>query len=360
MLLEEAVDAALRDCRPENVRWNYENGLVLRAVYEASGACLGHRRDERVREIAEALVAPDGSIRGYSGEEYNLDQINAGRIVFDLWKDGGDPRYKIALDRLMDQLAAHPRTASGSFWHKKIYPHQVWLDGLYMFGPFYASCAAEFSRPALFSDLCSQLFRVRDVMKDSASGLYFHGWDESRSQRWADPASGLSPHIWGRAVGWLSMALIDILDWLPADYPDRGEVELMFRGLMRAASAVQDGTGLWFQVLDLPGRKGNYLEESVSAMFAYSLYKGIRKGILDAAEFGTAADKALDGIVRRFVSRDASGRLHVGGICKVAGLGGSPYRDGSYAYYIGEPVVSDDYKGTGPLILALREALCRV
>jgi len=134
----------------------------------------------------------------------------------------------------------------------------------------------------------------------------------------------------------------------------------MVRGLMRAASAVQDGTGLWFQVLDLPGRKGNYLEESVCAMFSYSLYKGIRKGILDAAEFGTAADKALDGIVRRFVSRDASGRLHVGGICKVAGLGGSPYRDGSYAYYIGEPVVSDDYKGTGPLILALREALCRV
>jgi unsaturated rhamnogalacturonyl hydrolase len=356
-LLEGAVKSALEDCRPENVRWNYENGLVLQAIREASVRYFRHCHDERVREIVEALITPDGSIRGYLKEEYNLDQINAGKIVFDLWKDGGDSRYGKAIDSLMAQLASHPRTALGSLWHKKIYPHQIWLDGLYMFGPFYARYAAEFSCPEFFRDLCSQLFLVRDAMKDKASGLYYHAWDTSRSQRWANPGTGLSPHIWGRAVGWLSMALIDILDWLPADLPERGEVVAMFRDLARATVAAQDGSGLWFQILDKPGQDGNYLEESVSAMFTYSLYKGMRRSVLSEAEFGTAADKALGGIIGHFVSRDASGRLHVHGICKVAGLGGKPYRDGSFAYYMSEPVVSDDFKGTGPLILALCEAL---
>ncbi|HWP67793.1 MAG TPA: glycoside hydrolase family 88 protein [Rectinemataceae bacterium] len=356
-LLEEAVESALEACSPVTVRWNYENGLILGAVYKASKKYFANRYDKRVRELVDVLVGPDGTIRGYRQEEFNLDQINAGKIVFDIWQDSGDVRYKKALDSLMAQLADHPRTDTGSFWHKKIYPWQVWLDGLYMFGPFYARYAAEFSRPELFRDLCSQLFCARNAMRDKSSGFYYHAWDESRTQRWAAPESGLSPHLWGRAVGWLSMALIDILDFLPADYPEREEVVAMFRGLMRAAVAAQDESGLWFQILDRAGQKGNYLEESVSSMFAYSLYKGIAKELLPGAEFGMAADKALEGIVRRFVSRDASGRLHVNGICKVAGLGGAPYRDGSFAYYIGEPVVSDDYKGTGPFILALCEAL---
>jgi len=356
-LLEETVKSALADCRPDTVRWNYENGLILGAIHKASQKYFTHRPDGRVVEMVDVLIAPEGYIRGYRKEEYNLDQINAGKIVFDLWKESGDARYGKAIDSLMAQLAEHPRTVSGSFWHKKIYPQQVWLDGLYMFGPFYARYAAEFSRPELFRDLCSQLFSVRDAMKDKASGLYYHAWDESRSQGWADPETGLSAHIWGRAVGWLSMALIDILDWLPAKYPEREDVVAMFLELMRAAAAAQDGSGLWFQILDMPEAEGNYLEESVSSMFAYSMYKGIRKGILDSGRFTDAADKALDGIVARFVSKDESGRLHVGGICKVAGLGGTPYRDGSFAYYLSEPVVADDYKGTGPLILALDEAL---
>lgn len=356
-LLGEAVESALEDCSPKTVRWNYENGLVLGAIRKASESCFAHRYDERVRELVDVLLSPDGSIQGYRKEEYNLDQINTGKIVFDMWVESGDARYKKALDSLMAQLASHPRTDSGSFWHKKIYPYQVWLDGLYMFGPFYARYAAEFSRPELFSDLCSQLFCVRDAMKDKASGLYYHAWDESRSQRWADPATGLSPHFWGRAVGWLSMALIDILDWLPADYIDRGKVVLMFCELMRAAAEVQDESGIWFQILDMPTREGNYLEESVSSMFTYSMYKGMRTGILTETEFGAAADRALDGILGRFLSKDGAGKLHVNGICRVAGLGGTPYRDGSYSYYTGEPIVSDDYKGTGPFILALCEAL---
>ena len=356
-LLEEAVDAALEACARESLRWNYENGLILRAILEASTRHLGHRHDASVRGLVDELVAPEGSIKGYRREEYNLDQINAGKVVFDRWAASGDARYIKAVEALMAQLSTHPRTDSGSFWHKKIYPYQVWLDGLYMFGPLYARYAREFSHPELFDDLCSQFLHAEESMREESSGLYFHAWDESRRQRWADPATGLSPHVWGRAVGWLSMALIDTLDFLPLDHGRRRDIVAMFRDLARAEAAAQDTSGLWFQVMDCPGREGNYPEESASSMFAYSMFKGMRTGLLDRGEFGDIADRALDGIVSRFLSRDGSGRLHVNGICKVAGLGGDPYRDGSFAYYIGEPVVSDDHKGTGPLILALTEAL---
>jgi unsaturated rhamnogalacturonyl hydrolase len=226
-----------------------------------------------------------------------------------------------------------------------------------MFGPFCARYAREFAWPELFEDLCSQFSNAENAMRDRASGLYFHGWDESRRQLWADPATGLSPHVWGRAVGWLSMALIDTLDYLPADHSCAAKLAAMFRDLIGAVVAGQDASGLWFQVMDCPDKAGNYLEESASAMFAYALFKGMRTGLLDRGGFQGAADRALGVIASRFLSEDDSGKLHVNGICKVAGLGGEPYRDGSFAYYIGEPVVSDDYKGTGAFILALCEAL---
>lgn len=356
-LLGQAVDSAIAACTPENIRWNYENGLILRAILEASSRHLSHRHDRLARNLVDVLVAPDGSIKGYKQAEYNLDQINAGKVVFDMWAASGEPRYEKALGTLMAQLALHPRTNSGSFWHKKIYPYQVWLDGLYMFGPFYARYAREFARPELFEDLCSQFSNVEKVMRDRDSGLYFHAWDESRVQRWADPATGLSPHVWGRAVGWLSMALIDTLDYLPAEHPRAARLAAMFHDLIGAVAVAQDSSGLWFQVMDCPNKAGNYREESASAMFAYALFKGMRTGLLDRVDFGATADRALGGLVSRFLSKDDSGALHVNGICKVAGLGGEPYRDGSFAYYIGEPVVSDDYKGLGPFILALCEAL---
>jgi len=357
-LLAGLVEAALQDCRPDTAKWNYETGLLLQAVREASERFLANSRDADLRKIAEALVAADGSIAGYKTAEFNIDQINCGKFILSTWKDSGEKRYRIAVDTLLDQLSRQPRAPSGSYWHKKIYPNQIWLDGLYMFGPFAARCAAEFSAPEHFDDICQQLFHVRDGMRDPASGLYYHAMDESRLMPWSDPVSGLSPHIWGRAVGWLSMALVDILDWLPENHPDRTPVIAMYRDLMASAAKAQDSSGLWFQVLDMGGAPGNYLEESASAMFAYAFFKGMRKGLIDSDAFTDPAEKALKGIRDRFITRDRTGRIHVGGICKVAGLGGHPYRDGSYAYYLSEPIVSDDYKGTGPLILALCEA-CR-
>ena len=356
-LLADLVASALKDCRPDSARWNYENGLILHAIREASNRHLGGIHDTALRKIADALVTHGGSITGYRQDEFNLDQINAGRFIFAMWKDSGDERFRIAVEKLMDQLARQPRTASGSFWHKKIYPNQIWLDGLYMFGPFTARYAVEFSNSALFDDICLQFFHVRDRMKDGASGLYYHTMDESRLMGWSNPETGLSPHIWGRAVGWLAMALIDILDWFPVGHAERKAIVSIYKDLMKAVAKAQDNSGLWYQIPDMPNEPANYFEESASAMFAYAFFKGIRVGILQPAAFVEPAERALAGIRDRFVSRDAKGRVHVGGICKVAGLGGNPYRDGSYSYYMSEPVVSDDYKGTGPLILALCEAL---
>lgn len=355
-MLGYTIDSIVNGYPVHSAAWNYENGLILHAIHEASTRHLGHRYDEEVKERIDALVDEDGSIRGYKRDEYNLDQINAGNTVFDLWEERGGKKYEKALHLLESQLESQPRTNSGSFWHKKIYPYQVWLDGLYMFGPFYARYGRAFSRGDIFDDLCSQILHVKSAMRDGASGLYFHGWDESGNQKWANPLTRCSPHFWGRAVGWLSMALVDILDWLPAEHSCRGAVISVAQDLAKAVVRVQDASGLWFQILDAPERAGNYLEASASSMFAYFLFKAIRMGYVRKGDFGPAAAQALNGICDRFLSRDEGGAIHLSGICKVAGLGGTPYRDGSFQYYVGEPVVSDDFKGSGPFILALCEA----
>jgi unsaturated rhamnogalacturonyl hydrolase len=356
-LLEKALAAALADCVPAMIQWNYETGLLLKAVWEASIRCRGGADNEAVKDRVDALVAPDGSIAGFRRNEFNLDQINFGHLVLDLWKASGEAEYRVAAETLLGQLAGQPRTPSGSFWHKKIYPNQVWLDGLYMCGPFYAACALEFGRPEYFDDICAQVLNAQEVMKDPKTGLYFHAWDESKAMGWANPATGLSPHVWGRAVGWLSMALVDILDILPEDHRDRAALVSMFTDLGTALVRAQDRSGLWWQVMDRPGEAGNYLETSASSMFAYALLKGMRMGYLSQSDSAATASRALDALIERAVTFDKDGRFHLGGICKVAGLGGKPYRDGSYAYYLSEPIVSDDYKGTGPFILALGEAL---
>jgi len=379
-LLEKAVAAAMYDCRPDTVRWNYENGLVLLAVRRASTAHFGGAWNEAVKARVEALVARDGSISGYRPDEYNIDQINFGKLLLELWKETGAPSYRAAIQALLGQLELHPRTSTGSFWHKKIYPNQVWLDGLYMGGPFLAACGLAFGAPALVNDVCAQLLEARDRMRIPESGLYRHAWDSSGAMPWADPATGLSPHVWGRALGWLSMALVDILEILPPSFVRRGEIGSMFSELAASVIGAQDAGGLWWQVMDKPAEPGNYLETSASAMFAYSLLKGERLGLLglvsaggagtgttsdacsgtalDAGGFARAGMRALDALIRERVSFDPDGRFHLVGICKVAGLGGKPYRDGSYAYYLSEPVVADDYKGSGPFIMALVEA-CR-
>lgn len=360
-LLDSAMDAVLEDCPPSRAKWNYETGLGLMAVLEASRRHFDSDRIGAVRERLDALVRDDGSISGYRLDEYNVDQINAGKVVLDLWKITERKKYRDAVTLLAEQMKAHPRTPSGSFWHKKIYPDQIWLDGLYMFGPFLARYAAETGKPEILDDVCTQVLHVGESMRDPVTGLYYHAKDESRSQRWADPSTGLSPHFWGRAVGWLAMALVDILDWIPAEHTARGAISAMAVDLAHAVARFQTPDGSWMQILDRPEAKGNYPESSASSMFCYFLFKGMRTGLLDKIVHADVARRAVLGITHAFVSRERLGsgaqRLHLNGICKVAGLGGFPYRDGSLGYYLGEPVVRDDFKGLGPFILALSESL---
>lgn len=360
-LLNAAMNAFLEDCLPGKAKWNYETGLGLMAVLEASDRHFDSDRIRAVQERLDSLVRDDGSISGYRFDEYNVDQINSGKVVFELWKITERKKYWDAITLLARQMETHPRTPSGSFWHKKIYPDQVWLDGLYMFGPFLARYAAETGKNALLDDICAQVLRIRESMRDPGTGLYYHGKDESRTERWANKLTGLSSQFWGRAVGWLSMALVDILDWVPAEHPQRAPIAAMAAELASALIQYQTSQGLWYQILDKPDLAGNYLESSASSMFCYFLFKGMRTGLLEKTKHIDAAQAAITGLVRDFVSWEHRApnakRLHLGGICKVAGLGGFPYRDGSAEYYLSEPVVRDDYKGLGPFILALSESL---
>jgi unsaturated rhamnogalacturonyl hydrolase len=341
---------------PGSYPWHYETGLILLAIWKLARKTGDAELSAYVKSCAEALVAPDGTIRGYRTDEFNLDQINAGKILLELAAEYGDPRYAAAAKTLRAQLAGQPRTAAGGFWHKKIYPFQMWLDGLYMQAPFAVRWGLENGDAELVDDACEQLLLVEEKTRDPAGGLLYHAWDESRKQLWSDPDNGRSPHAWGRAMGWYSMALVDCLDLLPAAHPKRAAVAAVFGRTAKTIAAYRDPkTGIWLQVLDQAGRPGNYPEASASSMFCYALAKGVSLGIIPDSEYSGVASAAFAALTDRYVAVDAAGNASLSGICKVAGLGGEPYRDGSFSYYIGEPVVADDFKGVGPYILAAME-----
>jgi unsaturated rhamnogalacturonyl hydrolase len=341
-------------------RWHYDVGLVL-SGFESVWRKTGDRRYlEYVKANVDRLVGSAGIIKGYEPRDQMLDDVNMGKVLFALLDDAKDvadrERYRKALQALRAQLAAQPRTADGGFWHKQIYPHQMWADGVYMASPFLAKFAAVFREPAALDDAVKQVLLAETHLRDAKTGLLYHGWDESKTQRWANPATGRSPQLWGRGDGWYAMAVADVLAEMPMNHPKRGAVLGVLRRLARAIANVQDkATGVWWQVLDAGGRPGNFKEASASAMFVYTLGKGMNHGWLDAKQFSRPINNGYAGIMRQFVVTDSPDGIHIKGICKVAGLGGDPYRDGSYDYYVGTEVVSDDPKGVGAFILASAE-----
>jgi unsaturated rhamnogalacturonyl hydrolase len=341
---------------PEQVRWHYEHGLVLYSIYALGKPdyCAW------AKTMYDTLIMEDGRIAGYRADEFNLDMINAGRLLFDLYAATGLTKYRTALETLRTQLKNQPRTPSGGFWHKQIYPNQIWLDGLYMAEPFYARYLKEYANSEGFADIVHQFVLSASKARDEKTGLLYHAWDESGKQAWAHPSTGCSPHFWGRALGWYCMALVDVLDFIPAELVEYREALIgIANRLVEPIIHVQDDkTGLWHQVLDQGGREGNYLETSASAMFVYFLFKMSRKAYIHpdkAPGAKQAAHAGYDGLLSQRVTQDEQGQLHLSGICSVAGLGGNPYRDGSFAYYVSEKVVSDDFKGVGPFILAAQE-----
>jgi unsaturated rhamnogalacturonyl hydrolase len=333
-------------------RWNYTPGLEGLAFVKLTEATKDDRFFQYAKGYADSLIDDKGQILTYSKLNYNLDYLNPGKLLICLYEKTGDIRYKTALDTLRSQIKTQPRTSEGGFWHKKIYPDQMWFDGLYMGAPFYAEYALKFNEPEAFADVVNQFLLVARHTCDPATGLYRHGWDESKSQKWADPATGQSPHAWGRAMGWYSMAIVDALDFLPENQPGREEMLTILKNMIAKLAEIQDPkTGGWYQVLDRNGNNGNYIETSCTSMFTYSILKAVRKGYIDKKYLLTAT-KAYKGLIKNFIVIDEKGLVNLTRVCGVAGLGGTPYRDGSFEYYVNEIIRDNDPKGTGPFIMA--------
>jgi unsaturated rhamnogalacturonyl hydrolase len=336
-------------------KWTYDEGVVLKGMqglwYNTGDGKYFHY----IKQCMDLFVDNDGNIRTYKSEDFNLDNINNGRILLLLYKVTGEKKYWNAATKLREQLKEQPRNADGGFWHKKIYPDQMWLDGLYMAEPFYAEYALLSHDDAAFNDIAKQFILMEQHSRDPKTGLLYHAWDASKKEKWANKTTGLSSNFWGRAMGWYGMALVDVLDHFPADNPQRKTLIRILNRFANAIVKVQDAkTGLWWDILNRPNYKNNYPEASASSMFVYTLAKGVRKGYLPNT-FLVSAKKGFDGITKTFVTTTSDGHLNFEGTVSVSGLGGKPYRDGSFEYYMSEKVVQNDPKGLGAFLQAANE-----
>lgn len=333
-------------------KWNYCHGLELQSILQVWEKSADRKYFDYAYNFADTMIDVNGKILTYNILEYNIDRINSGKFLFTIYKETKEERFRYAMDSLYTQMLTHPRTKDGSFWHKKIYPNQVWLDGLYMACPFLAQYGKTFDKPELFDEVALQILDCHKYLFDAKTGLYYHGWDESCQQKWADPKTGLSPNFWSRSIGWYLMAMVDVLDYMPENHPKREEIVSILQNLAKAIENFRDAkTGMWYQVTDQMGREGNYVESSGSAMFIYSWVKGAQKGYLDASYLDKGI-AAYDLFVKRFVKENEDRTISVTDGCAVAGLGGEKnYRDGSYEYYLSEPVRDNDPKAVAPFIM---------
>ncbi|MGQ1947928.1 glycoside hydrolase family 88/105 protein [Geofilum sp. OHC36d9] len=339
----------------EKPKWEYTHGLMMNAYLALYHETNNEAYLDYVKKFADMFVNEDGSIKTYKQTDYNIDRVNPGKFLIELYQITGEERLLKAINLLRDQMRQHPRIEAGGFWHKKIYPNQMWLDGLYMGSPFLAQYGSVFGEYDVFADVALQFRLVNTNMYDPKTGLFYHGWDASHQQQWADPETGLSPNFWGRSMGWLAMASVDALSWFPEAHPDKAfMIEMINRIAEGMVRNQDDETGLWWQVLDQPGREGNYREATVSSMMVYFLLKGVRLGYLDT-KYLENAKKAYAGIMTHLIKTGEDGSLNLTECCAVAGLGGNPYRDGSYEYYVNERKRDNDPKGVGPFILAAIE-----
>lgn len=339
----------------QNDKWSYDYGVVLKGIELVWRKTGDPKYLAYMKENMDAFVDEEGGIRHYEKESFNIDHINNGKVLLTLYKETKEQKYKKAADRLRQQLAEHPRTSEQVFWHKKVYPYQIWLDGLYMGSPFYAEYVKEFGDQSEFDDITKQFILCVKNTKDPETGLLYHAFDEKKVQPWCDPETGLSKNFWGRSMGWFVMGLVDVLGILPEGHPYRPQLVTILTETLDVLKNVQDqNSGVWYQVLDQPDRKGNYLEASASCMIVYAMAKGVRLGVLKE-EWMETAQKAYEGIITEFITVTAEGHVNLNKNCQVAGLGGPDGRDGTFEYYISEPIITNDLKGVGAFILAAAE-----
>ncbi|MDQ0086947.1 unsaturated rhamnogalacturonyl hydrolase [Paenibacillus anaericanus] len=345
----------LHENKGSHGKWSYENGVVLKGfelLWKQTG---DYKYFQFIEENMDYFIHEEGNIRGYQLDEYNIDHVNNGKLLFSLYNETKQEKYKKAATLLREQLTTHPRTSEGAFWHKKIYPYQIWLDGLYMGAPFYLEYLLTFEDGQGIDDVTKQFVICEKHTKDSQTSLLYHAWDEKRVQPWCDSETGLSANFWARSMGWFVMALVDVLEIIPTEHADYHELVRMLNDALTAMKNYQDSeTGVWYQVVNLGGSKGNYLEASASSMIVYAIAKGIRIGVLDM-NWSEVLDRAFNGLITEFVLETKEGQVNLNKNCQVAGLGGPQGRDGSYAYYISEPIITNDFKGLGAFLQACTE-----
>jgi len=344
---------------PAKPRWDYTSAFFATSLLELGLATNKLDYGDYATALIGGCVDANGTITSYKPGGHSLDDnIAPGRVLLVLYNRTHDARYQKAVQLIRAQLNEQPRTSDGGFWHKQVYANQMWLDGLYMGEPFYADYAKTFNEPADFDDITKQILLADQHTYDAKTGLFYHGWEDTRVQTWADKATGHSPSFWGRAEGWYAMAIVDVLDNLPANHPNRAKVLDVLHRLADGLVRWQDEkSGLWWQVLDQGSREGNYLEASGSGMFVYALAKAVNQGYLPREKYAVAAARGFAGLVRDLIKTDADGTVNLTQICDTAGLGkngnSGSYRDGTFDYYVHQTkMVSNDLKGVGAFILA--------
>lgn len=340
--------------------WAYEVGTLLDGMTAQSKAANDPAAFAYVKATVDRWVDADGTVSMQPGKPFDkdahtLDNLEPGRAVLAVYEQTKDPRYAKAAKLIFDQFQTMPRIPEGGFWHKQIYPNQMWLDGAYMGEPFRAGYARVFHVNGDFDDIAKQLLLMDEHMRDAKTGLLHHGWDASKEQPWADKTTGLSPEVWARAYGWYAMALVDTIPSFPANHPQRAKLIATLQHVAEGAAKYQDAdTGTWWDVMDKGGQPLNFREASATAMFTYALAKGVRLGYLPK-KYQANAVKGWLGLEKEFVTTDSNGKVTLHGTVKVSGLGGKPYRAGDYNYYVHEPVGDNDAKGIGAYLLATSE-----
>ncbi|WP_207535800.1 glycoside hydrolase family 88 protein [Desertivirga arenae] len=335
-------------------KWTYDQGVILEGIADVWYKTGDTKYFNYIKKSMDHFVQADGTVRTYKPDEFNIDHVKNGRSVLLLYKVTGQEKYLKAAQSFRDQLSKHPRTKEGGFWHKQVYPNQMWLDGLYMGEPFYAEYSALTNDASGFNDVANQFIWMEQHSRDPKTGLMYHGWDESKEQQWADKNTGRSPHVWGRAMGWYGVGLVDALEYFPENHPKRKELIAILNRFADAVKKVQQPNGLWYDVIDVPNGKGNYFESSAAAMFVTTIAKGVRLGYLPQS-YMAVAERAYAGMKKEFVEEVNADKVNYKGTVNVSGLGGKPYRDGSFEYYMREKVITNDPKGVGAFMMAASE-----
>lgn len=358
-LIEKFKEQYMNACdKWYSTTWHYVEGCIMKAYLDS----YKHTGDEAdygfVKQFMDRLVNENGHVEQINLDYYSIDQIRMTAILFPLYEREQLPQYKKVLDLMYQQLQTYPRTSSGNFWHKSNYPNQIWMDGLYMGQPFYVEYIKKFAETKDYSDTFNQFKQTRKLLFDEKTQLYYHAYDESREMFWCNKDTGLSPHVWARAVGWYAMALVDILELLEDEEVNTDDLKELLREAIDGMLRYQHSSGLWYQVVEFSGYKDNYLESSGTAMFSYAILKAVRLGYLSKT-YQKYGKLAFDGIIENYITEE-NGEVLLGGICKSAGLGRHPelgiIRDGSYQYYTsGEPVVTNNGHGVAPFLMAYNE-----